>query len=418
MAALESAVEFSTAPAAQREADRLAALERYDVFDTPPEEAFDCLTRIVRRSLGVSMATVTFLDGHRQWFKSRQGLDNSQTPRGPAFCNVPTATGRPLIVEDASRDPRFSANPLVTGDPHIRFYAGYPLVTPDGHTIATLCAMDTAPRTLDDDGAALMQDLARLAMGEMNLRLEASTDALTSLLSRRSFRQQTERAIGLAFRHRHDLACVSFDVDHFKAINDERGHPVGDRVLMEIAERNRKLLRSTDLLGRMGGEEFSVILPHTGRVEALEVAEKLRRAIEALPFLDGGTTFNVTASFGVAMLGRAAPDFDTLLSQADQALYAAKHAGRNRVHGFAGAQQEEASAQGRRVLKAGLIVFNGGHSVIDCTVRRLSDEGATVEVITAAGVPDRFKLRIEADDFSRICNVTTKSDRRIELRFG
>lgn len=404
-------------PDALREQDRLAALARYDILDTPSEEAFDRITRLVCRILKVPMATVTFLDGHRQWFKAREGVANCEDERRIAFCDHTIRQSVPLIVTDASCDPRFAGNPLVTGAPHLRFYAGIPLRSTEGQNIGTLCAMDVRSRAIDADEIAILSDLASIVMNELELRLLASTDGLTGALSRRSFRDEATRALALAQRHRHEVSCIAFDLDHFKGINDTHGHAAGDAVLAGSAATCRALLRQSDLFGRVGGEEFAALLPHTGRQAALGVAEKLREGIAAQQFDGADGPFTVSASFGIATAGPAG-DIDALLRAADEALYAAKATGRNRcVVNQSGSPPIDTSL-GRRVLKAGSIVFNGGKSVIDCTVRRLSEQGASLAVISTAGVPERFKLAIEADAFSRTCQVARKAGSEIDVQFA
>src|ERR1700742_3306350 len=262
-----------------REQDRLAALDHYDVLDTPQEEAFDRVTRLVRSIFGVSMSTVTLIDGHRQWFKSQQGMDTSETERGPALCNFAINYSRPLVVPDTLADHRFSANPFVVGAPFIRFYAGIALRSPDGHAVGTLCAMDDRPRTFDNAQLAILVDLAKTVTSELELRTLATRDALTGALSRRALREEFSRAISLARRHRFELSCIFFDLDHFKAVNDTHGHGVGDLVLRACVEASRGELRATDTIGRFGGEEFAVLLPHTGAKAALAVAEKIRNAV-------------------------------------------------------------------------------------------------------------------------------------------
>lgn len=408
-------MDMST-PQAQREQARLEALARYDILDTPSEESFDRVTRLVCRIMKVPMATVTFLDGHRQWFKAREGVANCEDARRVAFCDKTVRQNAPLIVTDASTDPRFASNPLVTGAPHLRFYAGIPLRSPEGQNIGTLCALGTTPRAIDPGEIAILSDLASIVMNELELRLLASTDGLTGALARRAFREEAARALALAQRHRHEVSCIAFDLDHFKTINDTHGHAVGDAVLAGSAATCRDLLRQSDVFGRVGGEEFAVLLPHTGRQAALGVAEKLREGIAAQRFDGADGPFAVSASFGIAA---AAPsgDIDALLRAADEALYAAKATGRNRcVVNQSGLSA--GSTVGRRVLKAGNIVFNGGKSVIDCTVRRLSDEGASLAVISTAGVPDRFKLAIEADAFSRTCQIARKAGTEIDVQFA
>lgn len=404
-------------PAAASEQARLDELAQYDILDTPGEESFDRITRLVRRTLKVPMATVTFLDGHRQWFKSREGLSDCEGDRRSALCDVTIRRGEPLIVPDTRADPRFTDNPLVTGAPHLRFYAGIPLRGEGGHNIGTLCAMDTAPRAFNGEDVAILADLAAIVMDELRLRLLVSTDVLTGALSRRAFRNEAGKAIALALRHRHETSCIAFDLDHFKTVNDTQGHAGGDTVLAGTVAACRDLLRQSDLIGRLGGEEFAILLPHTGLQAALSVAQKLRESIAAQRFEGVDGPFAVTASFGIAALSTAASDLEAVLQQADEALYAAKTAGRNRcIAAHAGAASS--SPFGRRVLKAGSIVFNGGRSVIDCTVKRLSDEGASLAVIDSAGVPSRFKLAIEADNFSRFAHVVRKAGPEIDVQFA
>lgn len=397
------------------EGERLAALDRYDILDTPPEESFDRITRLVCRLFDVPMSTVTLLDGHRQWFKSRAGVSACETARGPALCSIAIEGPRPLVVPDTLADERFARNPFVTGEPHLRFYAGAPLRTPEGHAVGTLCAMDTKPRVFPPEHIESLMDLASVVMSELELRRLAATDALTGALSRRAFREAATRAAALATRHRHDLACILFDIDRFKGINDGYGHAAGDRVLQAATDACRTHLRASDLIGRMGGEEFAILLPLTGRADALSAAEKIRAAF-AQARVPGEEGLSFTASFGVSALDRSVRDVDALLDRADAALYAAKAEGRNRCRAWEPVASVEPSIR-RRVLKGGRITFNGGRSTIDCTVRSLSEAGAGLDVVSAAGIPDRFKLQIEADGWSRLCRIAEKRDRHLEVAF-
>lgn len=404
--------------AAETEQARLDALARYDILDTPGEESFDRITRLVCRIFKVPMATVTFLDAHRQWFKSRQGVADCEGDRGPAFCNLTIRQSEPLIVTDTHLDGRFAGNPLVLGPPFLRFYAGVPLRSAEGQNIGTLCAMGPQPRAISAEEIAILSDLAGVVMEALELRLLATTDGLTGALARRAFREEGSRILALAQRHGHEASCIALDLDHFKAINDTHGHAAGDAVLAGSVTSCRALLRQTDLIGRLGGEEFAVLLPHTGRQAALGVAEKLRAGIAAQGFASAGTAFSVTASLGVATFSPAAADLDTLLGLADAALYRAKAEGRDRCVAAPVADGAAAAGLGRRVLKAGLIVFNGGRSVIDCTVKRLSEQGASLALLSTAGVPERFKLAIAADGFSKTCAVARKADGEIEVQFA
>jgi len=406
----------SAQPVACNEQDRLAALDNYDVLDTPQEEAFDRVTRLVRSIFGVSMSSVTLIDGHRQWFKSQQGMPHQESERGPALCNAAIHFSRPLVVPDTLRDRRFADNPFVTGSPFIRFYAGVQLRSPEGLAVGTLCAMHDQPKTFDNAQIAILADLAKTVTSELELRTLAMRDALTGALSRRALHEEFSRAISLARRHKFELSCIFFDLDHFKTINDTHGHGTGDMVLRACVEACRGELRTTDTIGRFGGEEFAILLPHTGGKAALAVAAKIRAAVARCRVEGESGTVRFTASFGVAALDGGEIDVDQMLKRADTALYAAKAAGRNNCQLWQADGPPEAGLL-RRVLKAGQITFNGGRSTIECTIRGLSGNGAMLQVISTAGVPERFKLGVVSEELHRMCRIVQKRDNQIEVVF-
>ena len=140
---------MNAAPRPSDEAERLKALRAYDVLDTPAEEAFDDLTRLAAQVCNAPIALVCLVDEERQWFKSKVGLEVSETSRDLSFCAHAVCQRDVFVVEDAARDERFADNPFVVGSPHIRFYAGMPLSAPEGgHAIGTLCVLDRQPRQL------------------------------------------------------------------------------------------------------------------------------------------------------------------------------------------------------------------------------------------------------------------------------
>lgn len=403
---------YSNDAAEQR---RLDTIERLDVLDTPREEAFDRITRMAQKMFQVPIAVVTIIDGHRSWFKSCYGLEGSEAPREHAFCNYTIREPIPLIVADTTKDPRFDKHPYVLVENGIRFYAGIPLETREGTNVGTFCLVDTQPREFDSDQVELLSDLAKMVMAELELRMLATTDSMTGALMRRAFNEQMSRAVALALRHHHDLSCIVWDIDHFKSINDRFGHASGDNVLTNTVKACLSHLRDTDYIGRMGGEEFAALLPNTNRAGALEVAEKLRAAIEQLMFIFGEQEISVTASFGVVTLNSSNRDFKSMLEHADQALYEAKSAGRNQCTVWKAPDTKVVPR--RRVLKAGQILFNGRTSVLDCTVRGLSDDGARLDVSTSSTVPKRFKLAIKADDFEKQCEIISQSEKHLEVAF-
>jgi diguanylate cyclase (GGDEF)-like protein len=366
----------------------------------------------------VPISTVTLIDGHRQWFKSRQGFDATETDLSQSLCHITVVQGKALIVEDALRDPRVRDYPCVTDGLKLRFYAGIPLRTPDGHVVGTLCAADTKSRTFSRQDVEILSDLAQFVISELELRTLAMTDALTDALSRRAFREEAARAVALARRHSSELSVLMLDLDHFKRVNDTYGHHVGDRLLVEVVSMLRANSCESDIIGRLGGEEFAMLLHQSGAQAALEVAEKLRSVVARLQLEIEEKTIGATISVGVAGLDQKTGNIDALLEHADAALYAAKADGRNRCALWKPPVQALSADFRRRVLKGGRIAFNGGRSTMDCTVRSLSDTGAGIDFISTADVPDRFKLLITADSFSRACRVKVRGERRVEVEFG
>ncbi len=156
------------------EAERLIALNRYEILDTPPEQVFDNLVRMASLICETPISLVSFVDADRQWFKAKVGPDVEETSRRDSFCAYAIRCRGLFLVPDAQLDGRFAANPLVTGDPRIRFYAGVPLRTEEGHALGTLCVIDRTPRELSDDQCRALEVLGRLAMDQLELRRRAA----------------------------------------------------------------------------------------------------------------------------------------------------------------------------------------------------------------------------------------------------
>lgn len=307
---------------------RVAALRRYDVLDTPAEAPFDKITNLVRTVLGVPMSAVSLIDSDRQWLKSHPGMDGNETTRDVAFCDYTIRAREPLVVNDASTDARFRDNPHVVGDPNILSYAGVPLETPDGYNIGSLCAIDTCRREFDAAHIEILKGLAALVVDQLELRRIAERDHLSGALTRRAFVAELDKAISLHVRHGRPAALVLLDIDHFKTINDSYGHPVGDLAIRAVADCFAGMKRPADAFGRVGGEEFALLLPEISEEDALIAAERYRAAIADIR-IDHDPPFRITASFGVAALTAQRERSETWLAHADAALYDAKRSGRN-----------------------------------------------------------------------------------------
>lgn len=394
--------------------DRLRALDRYDILDTPREEPFERIAHLIRAIFGVPIGIVSMIDGHRQWYKAAPGMPNTEAELKHTFCRFALGGANPLVIPDATKDQRVAGNPYVQGEPHIRFYAGVPLRTPDGFNIGTICAIGLEPKEFTTQQTEILASLADIVMDELELRQLAMQDSLTGILSRRAFKDEAGRLLALAQRYDQPLSCIVFDIDKFKSINDAFGHAVGDQVLIETVKTCRSGLKQTDLIGRLGGEEFAILLPHAPRETAVETAEKIRTAISRLRFT-GVPLDKVTASFGIAALDKSVSDLDALIKHADRAMYEAKSSGRDKCIAWKGSTRQ--ALPRRRVLKAGRILFNGRTSAIDCTVRSLAEDGAGLDVTSAVGIPPTFTLQIRSDNFESACRVVMQTDRHLEVEF-
>lgn len=310
---------------------RLSALRRLEILDTPPEEPFEHVVNLVRTVLGVPMCAISLLDEDRQWFKAEAGIDAEETPRDTSFCTHAIRRHEHFVVTDATTDPRFADNPAVTGDMHVRSYLGIPLTTPDGYNVGALCAIDTCAREFTDREIAILDNFARIIVNEMELRRIAERDQLTGALSRRGFLEKARAEIERFRRYQRPSSLLLGDIDRFKSVNDTWGHPAGDQVLRAFAAALDSEKRPIDVFGRLGGEEFALLLPETEAADAVKAADRFRERIAASPItLPDGTTITITASFGVAALDQTIISPEDWIAQADAPLYEAKRGGRNR----------------------------------------------------------------------------------------
>lgn len=361
----------------QQEAERLAALHRYNILDTLPEPAYDDVVEIASCLAGTPVAVIGLLDENdRQWFKAKVGLDATQVPRHKTFCNRlidhPDAV---LVIADTHDDPIVGNHPELMVNSAIRFYMGAPLLTADRQVIGSLCVVDFEPKQVSTAQKEAMAALARQVMQLLELRhrnreirellseravqmrelsnyqvlleqhnrqllTESRTDQLTKIGNRAALDQYLMQAHQDCIKLHRPLSIMLIDVDYFKPYNDQFGHPAGDLVLQQVAALLYDSCRTTDFAARYGGEEFMLILPETTARTALQVAERLRRRIEEEEFPNR----QITVSIGVArMIPRkddAPISVQELVSRADQALYQAKGAGRNQVMLFDDRQQQ------------------------------------------------------------------------------
>ncbi|MBJ7459317.1 MAG: sensor domain-containing diguanylate cyclase [Thermoleophilaceae bacterium] len=317
---------MSASPFPPDEEARITALKSLDILDSEYEERFDRITRLAQRLFGTEVAAVSMIGDDRQWMKSHQGPVEQEMPREDSFCahtlHTPHET---MVVGDASKDDRFSDNPLVTGDPHIRFYAGHPITAPGGEQIGAICVIDSAPRAPKDVDTDSLRDLAAMVESEIATLALAITDQLTGLSNRRGFEMLGERLYRVVQRQDLPLAVVYADVDNLKPINDNCGHEAGDRLLIEVADLIERELRESDIVARLGGDEFGALLTGAAAKDTNQILERLNDAIARRNY-ETDEPFEISLSIGVASgtPGLATESLERIVEAADVAMLAAK----------------------------------------------------------------------------------------------
>jgi diguanylate cyclase (GGDEF)-like protein len=312
------------APIPCNDAERLETLRALRILDSAPEERFDRLTRMARRMFGVPISLVSIVDSNRQWFKSAQGLEATETPRAVSFCGHAILGDEVFMIEDASQDQRFHDNPLVTGSPNVRFYAGCPLRVANGHKMGTLCLIGDKPRTLDAEERQLLEDLASMAEQEIAALQLATLDELTGISNRRGFLALGRHALAMCDRYQQSAVLIVLDLDRFKPINDRFGHAEGDRALLAFANLLREIFRDSDVYARTGGDEFIALLTGADEAGAQESLARFRDAL-AIYNREARRGYDIACSAGYVL--RPAGDarsIETLTEEADRMMYARK----------------------------------------------------------------------------------------------
>jgi diguanylate cyclase (GGDEF)-like protein len=307
------------------EATRLDTLRSLDILDTAAEERFDRLTRLAKRLFGVPIALISLVDTDRQWFKSCQGLGATETSRDVSFCGHAILGDMVMTVPDALLDERFHDNPLVVGDPGIRFYAGCPLQVPNGSKLGTLCLIDVNPRTMDEGDLQLLRDLARMAEQEIAALQLATVDELTLLSNRRGFMALGQHALSLCVRRmERPASLLYFDLDGFKAVNDRFGHAEGDRALIAFAKLLVQNFRDSDVVGRLGGDEFVVLMTDSPTAECAVAIQRLQQTVDGYN-RTSQRGYDIRFSVGdIAFEPIRHTSIDALVSDADARMYERK----------------------------------------------------------------------------------------------
>src|SRR5688572_11141293 len=244
---------MAIAPIPDNEARRLASVKAMQLIATPEEEAFDRITRVAQRVFNMPIVLITVLDENRQWFKSRIGMDVRETSRDISFCAHTVYENEMVVIEDASKDARFSDNPLVCAGPKLSFYAGRPLANTEGFAVGALCLMDTKPRNMSAEDKAMLDDFGYWVesvfatrhlskaveelLAELNeVRRESMMDSLLAIWNRGAIMDILAREADQAQRQKEQMSIMMVDIDRFKDINDTHGHHIGDQALASVVK--------------------------------------------------------------------------------------------------------------------------------------------------------------------------------------
>lgn len=320
-------------PAAQLppdEPERLAALQATGILDTPRSDLFDGLVRVAGQLFDAPIAAVSLVAQDRQWFKAIQGLTVTGTPRDVSFCaHAILDPAEVLCVPDASIDPRFADNALVTAEPHIRFYAGAPITDSAGNPLGAICVIDSTPRHPSPAALAHLQDVAASVSAAIQLHAlhtmkPASLDPLTGLQRRPEFDQVL--ASMLEGVHAPSCALLLLDIDDLKGLNELFGHSGGNLAIAEVGRRLATL--TLGVAFHLAADTFAILASATSPADRAALCTRIRDHLAA-PYEINGLDVPLRVSIGAAAPSprTAAEKAETLFRQADAALRHAKHQG-------------------------------------------------------------------------------------------
>lgn len=287
------------APLPDDEAQRLDALRRFDILDTPPEQAFDDLTRLASQICGTPIALITFVDESRHWFKSKVGMELSETPREAAFCEYAIAEQDLCVVGDARADERFATNPRVVSEPYIRFYAGMPLRTPEGFALGTLCVLDSVPHELTPEQMDALRTLGRQVMAQLELRRHAASREKDLERAREALR--TEGALRDLFMESATDAMVALDLEGRFTLVNRRACEMTGRSEDELLGKRLTELIPPDAVAGVAAQ-FSRVTTEHASIQAYETdvvrpdGSMVRVAFNVAPLLRDGRLIGAAAT--------------------------------------------------------------------------------------------------------------------------
>lgn len=339
-------------PMPEFEQQKSEVLQRFNILSKTSVADTNETARMVSLAMNTPMVMVSLNQRYRDWFQAHIGIASDALEVVENFCSLAQLSQSTFIVENVRKEPYFANELAVKKAPGIGFFAGTPLHNPHGQRFGTLCILDTKQKIMSERERSLFASIGLVVSNDICLRSAgryavrdlidaerdkcdlynlATTDELSSALNRRSFFYLAERERRRRRRHNTSLSVIMLDIDHFKQVNDIYGHAVGDVVIQMLSETVSNIIRDDDIFGRLGGEEFALVLPDTDKDGAAVLAERIRTAIEVTVFEADGKQLKITISLGIGEPDVDENSISEALDRADQALYEAKNTGRNKV---------------------------------------------------------------------------------------
>ena len=269
------------------EAERLRDLYSIPLLDQDADAHFDRLTRLAAETFDAPIALISLVDAERQWFRSRVGLAATETERCHAFCAHAVAANEALVVPDATNDRRFVDNPLVSGSPDIRFYAGVPVAGPSGRPLGTLCVIDSTPRDLEPARLNILVELAGVVEREIANIHRANRDPVTELITRSVLLDGGGRLLTNARARGRSTGVLVVGVERLEPVNRRSGYDAGDRALARLAKVLTRSVRSADLVGRLPGAKLAAVVPDVEGPDLAELTTTVGVAIDRAATEDG-----------------------------------------------------------------------------------------------------------------------------------
>lgn len=339
-------------PPPKFEEQKSEILQRYQILYDDYSVSAVCFADSVALALNVPFVIAALTNRYRHWYHCGHGLGAySEDELQTYFARTHLAQTR-FDVADISDEEFFQSHTEGVNIPKLTSLAGVPLTDPNGKRFGTLCIGDDKPREFSETELNILSSFGRLISNDICVKsaaryavrdlieLEnekcdlfelATIDPLTKALNRRAFTRFSERELARFKRDNSKLSALMLDIDHFKQVNDVHGHAVGDKVLTKMVSVATNVLRQEDLIGRLGGEEFAIVLVDSDAASAAKVADRIRQAIKQVKFPSEAGPFNVSVSIGVAEPFYNESSMNDALERADAALYNAKRNGRDRV---------------------------------------------------------------------------------------